>query len=137
MFSDSTDGIAFEAVPTQVALAPGSMHTIRLSGYPLEPGILVFRGVSLKLADCIEREFVVEAEPANVNVRDTMNSIASDAAERMKKSGLEARQNLRLAPGQPGACKFLECRVAPAQPLLRVVSTSLAHGSLMLYDGER
>lgn len=113
------------------------MHTIRLSGYPLEPGILILRGVTLKLADCIEREFVVEAEPTNANVRDTRNSIASDAAERMKKSGLDVRQSLRLTSGQPSVTKFLECRVAPAQPLLRIASTSLAHGSLMLYDGER
>lgn len=33
--------------------------------------------------------------------------------------------------------QFLECIVAPEQPLLRMRWTSLTHGALMLYDGEK
>lgn len=32
--------------------------------------------------------------------------------------------------------KFLDCKVVPEQPLLRVRRTSLTHGAVMLYDGE-
>lgn len=33
--------------------------------------------------------------------------------------------------------KFLECKVVPEQPLLRIRRTTVTHGALMLYDGER
>ena len=33
--------------------------------------------------------------------------------------------------------RFLECKVVPEQPLLRIRRTSVTHGGLMLYDGER
>lgn len=32
--------------------------------------------------------------------------------------------------------RFLECKVVPEQPLLRIRRTSLTHGALMLYNGE-
>ena len=33
--------------------------------------------------------------------------------------------------------RFLECKVVPEQPLLRIRRTSVTHGGLMLYDGEK
>jgi len=33
--------------------------------------------------------------------------------------------------------RFLECKVVPRQPLLRIRRTSVTHGGLMLYDGEK
>lgn len=70
--------------------------------------------------------------------------------ERAKWTGLDARpakekerKSLSALPGAPEkseklekAMKFLECKVVPEQPLLRVRRTSLTHGAVMLYDGE-
>jgi hypothetical protein len=70
--------------------------------------------------------------------------------ERTKWTGLDARparekerKRLSALPGAPEksenlekAMKFLECKVVPEQPLLRVRRTSLTHGAVMLYDGE-
>ena len=33
--------------------------------------------------------------------------------------------------------RFLECRVVPEQPLLRIRRSSVTHGAVMLYDGEK
>lgn len=70
--------------------------------------------------------------------------------ERTKWTGLDARparekerKRLSALPGAPEkseklekAMRFLECKVIPEQPLLRVRRTSLTHGAVMLYDGE-
>ena len=36
----------------------------------------------------------------------------------------------------PSIARFLECKIVPSQPLLKIRRTSLTHGALMLYDGE-
>ncbi len=36
-----------------------------------------------------------------------------------------------------GSFQFLECKVVPEQPLLRIRRASVTHGALMLYDGEK
>lgn len=70
--------------------------------------------------------------------------------ERTKWTGLDARpakekerKGQSVLPGAPErseksekAMRFLECKVVPEQPLLRVRRTSLTHGAVMLYDGE-
>jgi hypothetical protein len=56
------------------------------------------------------------------------SSTLSDAGHVMK--GEAAYQ---LEEGE----KWLECQVVPEQPLLWVKKSSLTHGTVMLYDGER
>lgn len=51
----------------------------------------------------------------------------SKKAIKYQSSQLNPRTNFR----------FLECKVVPEQPLLRIRRTSVNHGALMLYEGER
>jgi hypothetical protein len=36
----------------------------------------------------------------------------------------------------PSQLQFVELKVVPEQPLLRIRRTSLTHGAVMLYEGE-
>jgi len=65
---------------------------------------------------------------------------------RVKYSGLERypwwskvqkHKSIQSAEATGSSFKFLECKVVPEQPLLRIRRTSVTHGALMLYDGER
>lgn len=49
-----------------------------------------------------------------------------------KKNKLPNTENSRSSK----AMLFLECKVVPEQPLLRIRRTTATHGALMLYDGE-
>lgn len=96
--------------------------------------------------------------------REKRKSRIMSEAGKMKRSGLEVRlAGLDLnGPGEEdgskrsstqsnvggemshGAAyqleegeKWLECQVVPEQPLLWVKKSSLTHGTVMLYDGER
>jgi hypothetical protein len=66
--------------------------------------------------------------------------------DRFKFTGLDARptekEKKRLSVTAAGTSKdpaptrFVECKVVPEQPLLRIRRTSLTHGAVMMYDGE-
>lgn len=65
-------------------------------------------------------------------------------SERTKYTGLDSlpweRDGKHLSAvhqSQKTQPRYLECVVVPEQPLLRVRWTSLTHGALMLYNGER
>lgn len=151
----STSGVAFDADPVQTAVPPGSYHTVRLTGTPLEAGNLIVRGCKLVLAGCVEREIAVPLmDEASEKVRMAKAAAIDDRRVRLKVYGLDARpavaahkraslmkgaeaveKQAKQAP--PVAETFVECRVVPCQPNLRVEATSLLHGAMMLYNGER
>jgi len=64
---------------------------------------------------------------------------------RSKYSGLERyswKRSVQRSSAKPESTsgpsfRFLECKVVPEQPLLRIRRSSVTHGALMLYDGER
>lgn len=61
--------------------------------------------------------------------------------DRMKFTGLDARPEKRLSlmpvvKGLERRTKFIECRVTPELPFLRIRRTSLTHGAVMMYNGE-
>ena len=61
---------------------------------------------------------------------------------RSKYSGLESfpwEKNAKqagVATKAKANIKFMECKVVPEQPMLRIRRTSITHGALMLYNGE-
>jgi hypothetical protein len=64
--------------------------------------------------------------------------------EGSKRSSVQSGYGNGSAAGTPGSLykleegeKWLECQVVPEQPLLWVKKSSLTHGTVMLYDGER
>ncbi|KAJ3734553.1 hypothetical protein DFJ43DRAFT_1037753 [Lentinula guzmanii] len=112
----STSGVPFESNPT--SLAPGG----------------------------VPREFVIPLATEEEEERLThKRSAALCEAGRFKYSGLDnfpwERKNKSRNSGLGSSRSsktmlFLECKVIPKQPLLRIRRTTVTHGALMLYDGE-
>lgn len=92
----------------------------------------------MRMSDTIEREFVLPSSEAQTkNAAARVSAVAE--SERIKEVGLQAlRKSVEEAErdAKDSTPAFMECRVVPSQPFLRVTSTSLTHGALMLYDGE-
>ncbi|KAK4057137.1 hypothetical protein OIO90_001632 [Microbotryomycetes sp. JL221] len=133
----STSGVRFmsEAVPTVVP--PGSFHSVRLRGTPLESGSLTIRGCWIQLAGCPSREFVLPVWSEEADRKRQRQDLLDTTRERVKGHGLSAHASTKAHQNAPvDDFKFLECLVVPEMPLLWMRSTSLTHGALMLYDGE-
>jgi hypothetical protein len=56
---------------------------------------------------------------------------------RSKKSGKRNSALVASSLSKRTIPKFLECTVVPEQPLLRIRWSSLIHGAVMLYNGEK
>lgn len=135
----STSGVAFNPDHLATVIPAASYHTVRLRGVPLEAGILTVRGCTVKLAGCVAREFVLAMWDGELEVTKQKNASLDTVSGRIKATGLQAREpcnpqsHADLAP----ELNFIECVVVEEQPMLWLRSTSLTHGALMLYDGER
>lgn len=139
----STSGVPFESRPLRVVIPANSFHEVVLSGKALETGTLVIRGCHVQAPGGASREFII---PLSTNEEEERLSRKRSAfaceAGRSKYSGIESfpwekttkRKSLTSAPQKP--FQFLECKVVPEQPLLRIRRTSVTHGAVMLYNGE-
>ena len=102
---------------------------------------MLIRGCKIRISGCAEREFVVPFDDDIDDKREKNYGLAIER-EKMKTTGLGSWQINPSAPipalsiQQRGAMQFLECTVMQAQPLLRLKSTNLMHGAVMLYEGE-
>jgi hypothetical protein len=150
---NSTSGVAFQSQPVSVTIPPNSFCPVRLSGIAEEPGVLTIRGCFVQTLGCETREFLLplstDEEELKIEKRRSMKEAELD---RFKFTGLDARpaekEKKRLsltaaaaaaAAGtlkEPTPTRFVECKVVPEQPLLRIRRTSLTHGAVMMYDGE-
>lgn len=118
-----------------------------MSGKVTSTGILVIRGCIVEASGGI-REFLLPLPTPEEEERQTRRrgALACELG-RSKYSGLDALPWERTEKRQSGqfinkvlskhSAQFLECKVVPEQPLLRIRRTSVTHGALMLYDGER
>ncbi|CAE6527717.1 unnamed protein product [Rhizoctonia solani] len=136
----STTGASIQTTPVSLLIPANSFHVKHVSCTPLEAGTLVVRGCMVQLPNSTPKEFTLplasEAQEASIEKR---RSKRMDEMVRVKASGLDARRQSTLVsepPVQERKEEFLECRVVPQLPLLRVRRTSLTHGALMLYAGE-
>ena len=141
----STSGVPFTAYATQVTIPPASLHTITLHGSPSETGTLIIRGCIVQAPGGAPREFVLPLSTPEEDDRAARrrSSILLER-DRTKFAGIGSREKKRAsittsstASANKGPKKFLECKVVPEQPAIRIRWSSLAHGALMLYDGER
>lgn len=82
------------------------------------------------------REFLLPIFNEEEEKKRQKASILDTTGERPKLTGLSAIVLSKEEPVEEKKLKFLTCNVAPEVPLLRMRSTSLTHGALMLYDGE-
>ena len=142
----------FESKPVSVVIPSNSFDILRITGVAVQPGILVIRGCTVRVLGSIEpKEFLLPLSTEETEAKqDKRRSMRIAEVERTKWTGLDARpakekerKGLTALPGAPEkseksekAMRFLECKVVPEQPLLRVRRTSLTHGAVMLYDGE-
>ncbi|KAF9350704.1 hypothetical protein BGX26_011184 [Mortierella sp. AD094] len=137
----STAGVEFEAIPTSTVIPAQTTVSIKVAGIPKCPGELVIRGCLAQILHCSEQEFFV-TNPRTGSVVDTSNktktSVGGEPLPRFKKRGLESF-TLSKSTNDPAAVesKFATVTVIPAQPLLKISSTSLQHGSVMLFEGEK
>lgn len=126
-----------------VVLPANSFHVVSIAGTPLGTGNLVIRGCTVQAPGGRPREFVL---PLSTDEEEDRLSRRRSAIEceigRSKYSGLDSRPWERAGKRTSTSIisknnfRFLECKVVPEQPLLRIRRTSLTHGAVMLYNGE-
>jgi hypothetical protein len=143
----STSGVPFDCHPIHVLIPAASIHQVILSGMALQPGVLRIRGCYAQAPGGNRREFVlpISTDKEEEEFSRKKGMLACEIG-RSKYSGIEcfpwerqkrhARTRLASATTVQKSFRFLECKVVPEQPLLRIRRTSLTHGAVMLYDGE-
>ncbi|KAL7320454.1 hypothetical protein PS15m_000343 [Mucor circinelloides] len=141
----STSGIEFSAIPTAITIPANETLALRLMGTPLETGSLIIRGCIIKITGFAEQEFLNEKQEVKKieqpkNSKDIVQQ--SIESERYKYTGLQALSK-RSDPDQKlsekesaGAVQQESLNVIDDQPLLKIKSTSLLHGAVMLFEGE-
>jgi hypothetical protein len=140
----STSGVPFDSRPIHVLIPATSVHQVILSGKALQPGTLTLRGCYAQAPGGNRHEFIL---PISTNEEEEQlsrkNSMLACETGRSKYSGIECfpwekkkRTKLTSTTTIAKSIRFLECKVVPEQPLLRIRRTSVTHGAVMLYDGE-
>ncbi|KAH8919350.1 hypothetical protein BT69DRAFT_498321 [Atractiella rhizophila] len=132
-----TSGVSFSSEPISVTIPPASYHPVRISGTPLEAGELVIKGCDIKLVGCAPQQFILPVwnEEDEKKQKHSSGGMLKDP-ERIKAQGLRARRKEQAGKIVEDGLNFVKCQVVSKQPYLTLRSTSLTHGSLMLYDGE-
>lgn len=118
-----------------------------LSGKAVVAGILTIRGCFVQAPGGALREYVLPLYTTEEEERLARKKRAINSENgRSKYSGVQRypwskahQQANRKSTESPNESRFhfLECKVVPEQPLLRIRRTSVTHGALMLYDGEQ
>ncbi|KAG1116027.1 hypothetical protein G6F42_013796 [Rhizopus arrhizus] len=124
----STSGIEFSAIPTAITIPANETLALRLMGTPLETGSLIIRGCIIKITGFAEQEFLNEKQE---NQSDTSTS----AFKHYLKDRIQANQKLSEKESTDAAQQE-SLNVIDDQPLLKIKSTSLLHGAVMLFEGE-
>ncbi|KAI8078551.1 TRAPP II complex [Thamnidium elegans] len=131
----STSGIEFSSIPTAASIPANDSLVVRLMGTPLETGSLVIRGCIIKITGFAEQEFLNEKQQVE------KVSTVSVESERFKYNGLSALYNTPTDRVETNSTPVAEAiqetlNVIEDQPLLKISSTSLLHGAIMLFEGE-
>lgn len=145
----STTGVAFETKPISVLVPANSFHHVLITGRPLEAGNLVVRGCLIQAPNGLSREFglPLSTEEEEDKLMKRKTAIACEYG-RTKYSGLAAhlwgrpteKRTSVMAPSSKKPVKpirYMDFKVVPELPLLRIRRTSLTHSAVMLYNGER
>ncbi len=124
--------------PIRVVLGPMMTHTVDLSLIPLEPGELVIEACHITLSDGILRTVSLPSAGRSEDGTTKRERHRSQAPP-SKAIGLGLRPSQSISSpvsqriSQPNR---ITAKVTSRQPMLVVKSTSLTHGSLIIYDGE-
>ncbi|KAF8628414.1 hypothetical protein AX15_003936 [Amanita polypyramis BW_CC] len=142
----STSGVEFHSQPARITIPGNSIHQVTISGKPLATGLLLVRGCFVQAPGGALREFVLPllTSQEEEKLARRKSNIACETG-RWKYSGLECfpwTKTIKRDSGSAHASRrvtprFLECQVVPELPLLRIRRTSVTHGAVMLYEGEK
>ncbi|KAF8201813.1 transport protein particle complex subunit, partial [Pholiota molesta] len=140
----STSGVGFESKPHHIVIPANTIHQVVLSGQATEPGTLIIRGCVVRAPGGQAREYILPLYTAEEEERLSRRrrTLISENG-RSKYTGLERYSWNTLGKRsstqtiESSSFRFLECKVIPDQPLLRIRRSSVTHGALMLYDGEK
>ncbi|KAG2204837.1 hypothetical protein INT47_004112 [Mucor saturninus] len=129
----STSGVAFSAVPTAVTIPANATIFIQLMGTPEEAGTLVIRGCMIQIIGFSEQEFLIDHQE-----KKSPENVINEHFIKIKHCGLDAMKISRKKEsiGENSVSKFYELTVIDDQPLLKIKTTSMMHGAVMLYEGE-
>ncbi|EJD06035.1 Trs120-domain-containing protein [Fomitiporia mediterranea MF3/22] len=143
----STSGAPFVGKPQPVVIPGNSFETVTLSGQATEAGILVVRGCSVLLPGTERHETLLPILSEDEEESRFLKAIANLNEEgRSKTPSLNERFDRRrkhtsaissdAGEKAPKPIKYLELKIVPEQPYLRIRRTSLTNGAVMVYDGE-
>ncbi|CAO3597656.1 unnamed protein product [Absidia cylindrospora] len=138
----STSGVPFTPVPMSATIPAYGTTSLRLTGTPNESGTLVIRGCTIRIVGFAEQEFIYNITPKKQDYDNHNNSNqqpTNDQFVKFKYSGLRAIQNASKkeeTTEEPKSVDYFNIKVIDDQPLLKITTTSLLHGAVMLYEGE-
>lgn len=141
-----TAGAPFITNPLPLILPASSVQTVRVTGMAPNAGSLEIRGVGIRLMDGSSAEFLLPVVDGAGARRDSKHRSRLQAeAAKTKQCGLDARKSLLFTHDENGLPplpakeehRWLQCNVVKEQPLLWIRKTSLSHGTVMLFDGEK
>lgn len=135
--SRRVEGLTFSAPSIVLTIPAGQTTTVRIVGTASSPGNLVVRGCRVRLTHCRRRDFLIPVPAADrAKARLLRNLHTRYDRPKSEHGGLHRPlEDDGRADERPE--RYLNCKVVAPTPLLRIVSTSLLQGGLMLYEGER
>ncbi|KAL1742926.1 TRAPP II complex [Schizophyllum fasciatum] len=143
----STSGVPFLSQSSRAVIPASSYHRLVLSGKAAKPGMLTVRGCIVQAPGGAPCEFVIPIPSEEQEERlSRKKSALTCEVGRAKHPGLGsqpwARPPVRARAETKSArnsspVQLLEFKVVPELPLMRIRRTSVMHGALMLYEGER
>lgn len=143
----SMSGVPFISQSARVVIPAGSFHRLVLSGKGAEPGMLTVRGCIVQAPGGAPCEFVIPlpSEEQEERLSRKRSALACESG-RFKHPGLACRPWVHppvrtraetKSARNSSPVQLLEFKVVPELPLMRIRRTSVMHGALMLYEGER
>ncbi|CAI2177789.1 1503_t:CDS:10 [Funneliformis geosporum] len=137
--SVSTDGIAFTPNSISTTILANTSITLRISGIPTEPGELIVRGCKIKVHGCLEQEFLFMTVIKRylMSIGSFYSGLAALDSYHKKDTTISNEQDENSPIKKPFISEFLKVSVINEQPLIKIKSTSLMHGAMMLFEGEQ
>lgn len=140
----STSGVQIHFKTIPVIVPANSFHPVTIAAKPVESGILTVRGCIAQAPGGLPQEFLLPLSTEDEEQKQLRRRSTRECeVGRSKYAGLESRSwsrdEKRVSTPVPPSQKpprYLQCKVVPEQPLLRIRRTSLTHGAVMLYNGE-
>lgn len=122
-----------------------SFHPVTITAQAVEAGTLTIRGCFVQAPGGATKEFLLPLSTDEEESRQARRRSAIECESgRSKHAGLDSRPfakgkrtSTAITSGSRHTPRFLQCQVVLEQPLLRIRRTSLTHGAVMLYNGEK